>query len=125
MSRIPDAEFGRLFECRAGEKYPLLVMSRAPVTHLGVQGYRFWLLNEDGSVADTLEPSFACDCEYSFHTVYELRDGTLFRFFGKDNDMSTEQLRKWSAEVVCHLLRELDRDDERSELLRAIPDGQE
>ncbi len=62
-----------------------------------------------------LEPSFDCDCEYSFHTVYELRDGTLFRFFGNDNDMSTGQLRKWSAEVVCHVSHELAHDDPQRE----------
>jgi hypothetical protein len=119
MPNALDAD-SRLFACRAGTKHAFLIMSREPVTVLGVQGHRFWLLNEDGSVVEMLEPSFACDCEYSFHTVYELRDGTLFKFFGKDNDMSTEQLRKWSAEVVCHVSHELNCDNPGWEQLRTV-----
>ena len=113
MSTPPDTG-GTIYPCSSNPKCAWLVMSRDPVTIPGVRGHRFWLLDEPGRVIEELEPSFACDCEYSFHTVYELRDGTLFRFRGKENDMSTQQLRKWTAEVVCDVAHEIDRDDPRA-----------
>jgi len=101
----------------------LLVSAEAGET-LGVRGHRFWLLDADGNVLAEYGPKFECDCEYSFHTVYEMRDGTLFRYTGKDNDMVTERLRHWKAEVVCHASRVLTRHDpEAAEVFHVLEDA--
>ncbi len=108
----------------AGSSAQFLLMSAEAGEVLGVRGHRFWLLDADGDVLDEYGPNFECDCEYSFHTVFEMRDGTLFRYSGKDNDMVTERLRHWKAEVVCHSTRALARDDpDAVKLLQALEDA--
>ena len=82
-------------------------MSESATEHLGVTGHQFWLLDENANIVDEFGPRFDCDCEYSFHTVYELRDGTLLQFFGKENDCRIGTLRHWKVEIVCQVDREL------------------
>ena len=86
-------------------------MSESVTEHLGVQGHRFWLLDTNAEVLDEFCPKFDSDCENSFHTVYEMRDGTLFKYFGKENDCSSVSLRHWNVETVCQVQRQLSADD--------------
>lgn len=86
-------------------------MSNCVAENLGVKGRQFWLLDDEANVLDELGPRFDCDCEYSFHTVYEMRDGTLFKYFGKENDCSLKSLRHWKVETVCQVERQFSRDD--------------
>ncbi len=106
----PDID-GTLFRCGTDTAASFLLMSSSVDENLGIKGHRFWLLDDDANVIDELGPKFDCDCEYSFHTVYEMRDGTLFKYFGKENDCSSDSLRHWKVTTVCQVERELLRDN--------------
>ncbi len=110
MSTKPDIN-GTLFLCGADTAAKFLLMSDSVANHLGVRGHRFWFLDAEANVLDEFGPKFDCDCEYSFHTVYEMRDGTLFKYFGKENDCSSDSLRHWKVETVCQVERQFSPDD--------------
>lgn len=121
MESHPPDPGGVLYLCRSGTRPEYLLKSREPIEILGVRGHRFWRLDAGGKVLAEYGPDFACDCEYSFTTVYEMREGTLFRFDGKDNDLSSTRLRLWKAEVVCDASRELpEGDPDRARILAAL-----
>lgn len=102
---------GTLYRCGSDTDADFLLMSESVAEHLGVQGHRFWLLDTNAEVLDEFCPKFDSDCENSFHTVYEMRDGTLFKYFGKENDCSSVSLRHWNVETVCQVQRQLSADD--------------
>lgn len=109
MPTKPDIN-GTLFLCDADTAAKFLLMSNSVAESLGVKGHRFWLLDADANVLDEFGPKFDSDCEYSFHIVYEMRDGTLFKYFGKENDSSSDSLRHWKVDTVCQAARQFSRD---------------
>ncbi len=119
-SHPPDPG-GTLYLCYDGGERGYLLKSREADDVLGVRGHRFWRLDAGGKVLAEYGPDFSCDCEYSFVTVYEMREGTLLKFEGKDDDTSSTRLRNWKAEVVCDATREIPRDDPEAEkILHAL-----
>ncbi len=81
--------------------------------------HRYWLLSRDGQVVGEYAPEFFCDQEVGYSVVYELRDGTLLKLFGRDNDASTRALTEWKeVEIILHAWRELGPEDEEWQALR-------
>jgi len=85
-----------------------LLRSREEDSSIGWNGFHFWIVDAAGQVLSEFGPEFSCDCEYGLPVIYELRDGTLFKYSGRSNDAYSDALCQWKAEVVCHVWRKLD-----------------
>lgn len=118
MATPPDV-LGDLFELKSsafptlhevtGEQY--LLRSRQIDSGPEPSGHRFWILDGNGRVLQAYAPEFYCDCEYGLPVVYEMKDGTLFKYSGRSNDAWTDALCEWQAEVVCVAWKQLDQSD--------------
>jgi hypothetical protein len=107
----PDRD-GALYAV-SGSPPRLLLESRAEDAVLGVVGRRYWVLDEDAAVLAEYGPEFSCDCEIGYRTVYERRDGTLLRYFGRSDDTS-DRFVTWEATKVLDLSRPVPPDDPRA-----------
>jgi hypothetical protein len=103
---LPDKD-GTLFEV-SGAKPHYLLKSKNLENLNGRKSHRFWLLDENGTTLEQYSPKFDCDCEYGIYTIFELRDGTLFEYFGRENDAHTHALCRWKARVMLNVWREVE-----------------
>ena len=110
--RLKPSEDGRPGEREYLEDF-FLLRSREPEMNCQARCHRFWLLSIDGEVQKEYGPEFYSDCENGFYEEYELRDGTLFKFWGKSNDSITDSLTIWEAETVLVCLRPIEKSDPR------------
>jgi hypothetical protein len=94
-----------------GEEY--LIKSKKKDNIGGSECFRFWIVDEEGHVLEEYRIRFDCDCEYGIYTEYEMKEGTLFKYFGRSNDAYTEVLTAWRADVVCIAWKEIKSEDTR------------
>ena len=73
---------------------------------------RYSIVKPSGEVVRKFETSLSSDCDYEIVTRYEMRDGTLLEYFGKDNHGHADALMHWRAKSVCHAWREISKEDE-------------
>ena len=62
-----------------GEEY--LIKSKEKIYGHGINCFRFWIVDKDGHVLEEYRSRFDCDCEYGYYTEYEMKEGTLFKYF--------------------------------------------
>ncbi len=118
MNRTPDPA-GDLYLLESSRDGTYLLRSTERESGGNHHGHRFWILDDEGKVVAEYAPEFYCDCEVGYPVIYDLRDGTLFRLSGRDNDASTRALTRWNEiEIVCHVAWQLGPDDREWRALR-------